>query len=130
MNLLLSILASIVIALSPQTTEAPQTNIDSSTSIELGADGCPIEEPCWDYEAENVSDMYEAFGFNTEEEAMDIVSKLPVPSSEVENPMTYVYSGSVIGGTQDDLDPTYFTIESPSHPGVLHIIHVEQAWNA
>jgi hypothetical protein len=130
MNLLLSIIASIVITFAPQTTEAPQTSIDSSTSIELGADGCPIEEPCWDYEAENVSDMYEAFGFNTEEEAMDIVSKLPKLSSDRENPMMYEYSGSVVGGTQDDLDPTYFTIESPTHEGVLHIIHVEQAWNA
>lgn len=126
MELLLSILASLIIALSPQVSEAPQ-NVE--VGIELGVDGCPIEEPCFDYETESISEMYEAFGFNVEEEATTILQSLEVPSSDRQNPIAYEYVATFDGGTPE-FDSTYFTIDSPTHEGVEHVFQAVTYWTA
>jgi hypothetical protein len=127
MELIINLLASLIILLSPQVSEAPSNFVE--VGIELGADGCPIEEPCWDYEAEDISEMYEAFGYNVEEEALTILENLPVTHLDPHSTVLYEYVASYNGGTPE-FDPGFFTVASSTHPGVEHVFQAIIARNA
>lgn len=126
MELIINLLVALIVTFTPQTSEAPQ---NAEFGIEMGVDGCPIEEPCWDYEAEEISEMYEAFGYNVEEEAQSLIDNLSVTPSDREDPLAYEYVATFGGGTPE-FDETYFTLASPTHEGVEHVIHVVTHWKA
>jgi hypothetical protein len=117
MDLLLSILASLVIVLSPQVSEAPQ-NVE--VGIELGVDGCPIEEPCFEYEEESISDQYEIFGFAVVEDAWATFESLSIPTSSSQTPIQWEYAASYEGELQT-YPETYVTLTSLTHPNVKHV---------
>ena len=124
MELLLSILASLIIALSPQASD-----IEPLTSTEIGIE-VEYTDDFGDVGAEEVEDNgVEAFGFNVVEEAQNIIDNLSVTPSDREDPFAYEYVATFDGGTPE-FDSTHFTIESPTHPGVEHVIHVVNHWKA
>jgi hypothetical protein len=129
MEIIINILVSLFLSLSPQVSEAPQVSHEVGIEMEIGVDGCPIEEPCWDYEAEEVSDIYAAFGYNAVEEAQTILHNLEVPPSSSQDIIAYEYVASFDGGTPE-FDQTHFTIASSTHEGVEHVFKAVTYWTA
>lgn len=121
MELIINILASLLVFLSPQAS-----SIEPLTHTEIGVE----VEYTDDFGDIGVDDKgVSTFGFNVVEEATNIIQHLEVPPSKRQNPTAYEYVASYKGGTPD-FDETFFTITSPTDPTVEHVFQAVTHWTA
>ena len=89
--------------------------IPPALSIELGSDGCPIEEPCWDYPAED--EALEALAWATFDSYDFVPQDLPYPIQQV-----FIDEAAV--GDTEDLEADYFTLP---HPYIHDVVFIFQS---
>lgn len=89
--------------------------IPPSLSIELGSDGCPIEEPCYGYEAERDAEEARAWA------AFDSYAFEPV---DLPMPIQQTYVGMYVEGVTE-LTQAQWTLTDPEFHEVVYVFQSE-----